>query len=204
MNKMSAGYYGIMLALNLCGKVDLYGFGGTAKKETPHYFPKPSAAWAGLPLPGVPGCYSRVSAWLHGTCAWLHGTYLMSLSGVLDCEITWWKVPPLRLGPHGVGAAAPLGVRALLRGEVQGRCRARARGEDLIAVTTTRMNHRLRRKYLACLFARHRLRVVCFYIGCFLISSRHRPRHHPRSSHRFITCRASRMKVDTTQAQAQA
>jgi len=45
VNKMSAGYYGIMLALNLCGKVDLYGFGSAARKEMPHYFPKPSAQW---------------------------------------------------------------------------------------------------------------------------------------------------------------
>ena len=44
--KMSAGYYGIQLALNLCGKVNLYGFGTSREtKETKHYFVKKSASW---------------------------------------------------------------------------------------------------------------------------------------------------------------
>ena len=39
MLKMSAGYYGIQLALNLCGKVNLYGFGTSREtRETKHYF----------------------------------------------------------------------------------------------------------------------------------------------------------------------
>mmetsp|Transcript_26831 Transcript_26831/g.58468 ORF Transcript_26831/g.58468 Transcript_26831/m.58468 type:complete len:402 (-) Transcript_26831:426-1631(-) len=42
--KMSAGFYGIMFALNVCGKVDLYGFGAETKKALPHYFTK-SITW---------------------------------------------------------------------------------------------------------------------------------------------------------------
>eukprot|EP00242_Pyramimonas_sp_CCMP2087_P005250 CAMPEP_0198199496 /NCGR_PEP_ID=MMETSP1445-20131203/2787_1 /TAXON_ID=36898 /ORGANISM="Pyramimonas sp., Strain CCMP2087" /LENGTH=407 /DNA_ID=CAMNT_0043869359 /DNA_START=99 /DNA_END=1322 /DNA_ORIENTATION=- len=38
--KMSAGYYGVMLALNVCAKVDIYGFGSETKKALPHYFTK--------------------------------------------------------------------------------------------------------------------------------------------------------------------
>lgn len=46
MLKMSAGYYGIQLALNLCGKVNLYGFGTSREtRETKHYFVKKSASW---------------------------------------------------------------------------------------------------------------------------------------------------------------
>lgn len=44
-SKLSAGYYGILLAMNLCGKVSVYGFGGSKTKEDAHYFPKPSAGW---------------------------------------------------------------------------------------------------------------------------------------------------------------
>jgi hypothetical protein len=44
--KISAGYYGIQLALNLCGSVDLYGFGTSKEtRETKHYFVKKSAQW---------------------------------------------------------------------------------------------------------------------------------------------------------------
>jgi hypothetical protein len=38
--KVSAGYLGILLAMNLCAKVDVYGFGSNSVKEQPHYYTK--------------------------------------------------------------------------------------------------------------------------------------------------------------------
>eukprot|EP00241_Pyramimonas_parkeae_P005009 CAMPEP_0114237060 /NCGR_PEP_ID=MMETSP0058-20121206/7184_1 /TAXON_ID=36894 /ORGANISM="Pyramimonas parkeae, CCMP726" /LENGTH=366 /DNA_ID=CAMNT_0001349067 /DNA_START=31 /DNA_END=1131 /DNA_ORIENTATION=+ len=43
--KMSAGYFGVMLAMNVCSKVDIYGFGSNKAKEQPHYYRK-VATWA--------------------------------------------------------------------------------------------------------------------------------------------------------------
>jgi len=43
--KTSAGFYGVLLAMNLCGRVDLYGFGASSQSEDKHYFKKPSASW---------------------------------------------------------------------------------------------------------------------------------------------------------------
>lgn len=43
--KASAGYFGILLAMNLCGKVDVYGFGSNSAKEQPHYYTK-TLSWA--------------------------------------------------------------------------------------------------------------------------------------------------------------
>jgi len=46
VNKLSAGYYGIMLALDMCGKVDLYGFGVSGKKAGAYTRPPVGSASA--------------------------------------------------------------------------------------------------------------------------------------------------------------
>jgi len=38
--KPSAGMFGILLAMNLCGEVDIYGFGSSASKDEGHYYKK--------------------------------------------------------------------------------------------------------------------------------------------------------------------
>lgn len=42
--KLSAGYFGVLLAANICGKVNVYGFGKNSTNEESHYFKK-SIVW---------------------------------------------------------------------------------------------------------------------------------------------------------------